>query len=58
MGGSIPDSILHIQIAKNGRLELGAYDKFDPSAVAFGDAITQDFIESLAAEGLLRRIET
>ncbi|MGA3047000.1 MAG: hypothetical protein ABSD67_10280 [Terracidiphilus sp.] len=30
IGGTIPKSVLHILIEKDGRLEFGAYDRFHP----------------------------
>jgi hypothetical protein len=52
-GGTIPRSIVHIQIAKNGKLEFGAYDNFHPHAIAIGEALSDEFIESLAAKKLI-----
>jgi hypothetical protein len=56
IGGTIPRSALHIQIEKEGRLEFGAYDNFNPESMFFGSAITETFLESLVSEGLLRRM--
>jgi hypothetical protein len=54
IGGTIPKSILHIQIEKNGRLELGLYDNFQPKAIFFGPALSPSFLEHLQAEGVVR----
>ncbi len=56
MGGTIPQAIDHIQIAKAGVLEFGAYDNFHPHAMAFGVGMSESFIESLYVEGLLERL--
>jgi hypothetical protein len=55
MGGTIPKSVLHIQIAKAGRLEFGAYDRFHPSALFFGKALGSDFLDALISKGILER---
>jgi hypothetical protein len=55
LGGTIPRSILHIQIAKNGKLEFGAYDRFDPQALFLGEAFSDEFLNDLIALGILER---
>ena len=55
MGGTIPKSVLHIQIAKAGKLEFGAYDQFHPGALFFGEALGGDFIDALVRDGILER---
>jgi hypothetical protein len=52
-GGTVPRVIEHIQIAKAGKLEFGAYDNLHPHAIAIGEALSDEFIESLAAKGLI-----
>ena len=54
LGGTIPKSILHIQIEKGGVLQFGAYDGFDPGCIYFGSAVSDSFIESLTTEGIIR----
>jgi hypothetical protein len=53
VGGTVPRSILHIQVEKDGRLELGLYDNFAPKEMFFGPAVTPLFIETMQSEGLL-----
>jgi hypothetical protein len=53
IGGTVPMSILHIQIQKDGRLELGLYDNFAPKGIFFGPAVTPFFIATLQNEGIL-----
>jgi hypothetical protein len=53
IGGTVPKSILHIQIEKSGRLELGLYDNFDPRATFFGLALTPRFLSTLQFEGII-----
>jgi|ERR1035438_2289341 hypothetical protein len=57
IGGTIPRSILHIQIEKNGRIEFGAYDNFHPECIVFGSAISEAFIDALTSEGILKPIK-
>jgi hypothetical protein len=57
IGGTIPRSVLHIQIEKNGRIEFGAYDNFNPESIVFGSAISDAFIEALTSEGILKPIK-
>ena len=53
LGGSIPSSILHIQVAKNGKLAFGAYDNFQH--LHFGEPLNQEFIAQLASDGVLEQ---
>jgi len=53
MGGTIPRSILHIQIAKAGNLEFGAYDNFAPGMLFLGNATNDSFIDSLKSAGVI-----
>jgi hypothetical protein len=53
IGGTIPRSILHIQIEKEGNLELGLYDCFTPEASFFGPKLKPDFFTSLESDGVL-----
>lgn len=55
IGGTVPRRILHIQIAKNGNLELGLYDNFDPNTSFFGSGLTTKFFSQLESEGILMR---
>ena len=55
IGGTISHAIIHIQIERAGKLEFGAYDNFHPQSMFFGDAVTQAFLDSLVAGGLLMR---
>lgn len=53
VGGTVPRGILHIQVEKNGRLELGLYDNFASNGMFFGPAMTPSFVETLQNEGVL-----
>jgi hypothetical protein len=53
VGGTIPRRILHIQIEKDSRLELGLYDNFAPQASFFGPALTPIFFAKLQSDGAI-----
>jgi hypothetical protein len=53
IGGSIPRSIIHIQIAKADKLEFGAYDNFHSQCMFFGSSLTGPFLDSLVSDGIL-----
>jgi len=46
LGGSVPKSIIHVQIEKDGVLEFGAYDNFHPECLYMGRAVTEKLLES------------
>jgi hypothetical protein len=56
IGGSVPRSILHIQIEKDGALQFGAYDNFHSEGIFFGPAIEKTLIESLITQGVISRL--
>lgn len=47
IGGTIPRSILHAQIEKQGKLAFAAYDSFHPECIHFGEVISAELIERL-----------
>ena len=47
IGGTIPRSILHVQIEKDGKLAFAAYDNFHPECIVLGEAISAEFVERL-----------
>ena len=53
IGGTIPRGIIHIQIAKDGKLEFGAYDRFHPDALTFGGAFSKEFLDDLVSQGII-----
>ncbi|HEX4320068.1 MAG TPA: hypothetical protein VHZ52_04145 [Acidobacteriaceae bacterium] len=55
IGGTVPKTILHIQVEKAGRLEMGLYDQFHPEATFFGPALTAPMLDRLESEGILRK---
>lgn len=54
IGGTIPGTIIHIQIEKGGGLQFGAYDNFHPQCIVFNPATDKAILESLVAQGIMR----
>ncbi len=57
IGGTVPGSIIHVQIEKDGVLEFGAYDNFHPECIYFGGGLRQEFLESMVSQGLLKSVQ-
>src|SRR5579863_7869654 len=55
IGGTLPRSILHVQIEKDGKLAFAAYDNFHPECIFFGDAVSTEFIERLISNKSIAR---
>ena len=53
VGGTVPRGIIHIQVQKDGRLELGLYDNFAPKCMFFGSSLTSTFLATLQDAGTL-----
>ena len=53
VGGTVPRGIIHIQVQKDGRLELGLYDNFAPKFMFFGSSLTSTFLATLQDTGTL-----
>jgi hypothetical protein len=53
VGGTVPRGIIHIQVQKDGRLELGLYDNFAPKFMFFGPRLTSTFLATLQDAGTL-----
>ena len=45
---------MHVQLEKDGRLELAAYDNFHPQCVVTGPAILPEILAELQAAGVVR----
>ncbi len=50
--------IIHIQIEREGVLELGAYDSFDDKCVATGPGVNRTLLEELRKSNVLRDFKT
>lgn len=49
------ENIVHVQVEKDGRIELGAYDNFHSECVVTGPAISEALLAELQAAGVIRR---
>jgi hypothetical protein len=54
IGGTIPNTIIHIQIEKGGSIQFAAYDNFHPQCIVFHPAMDKGILESLVSEGIMR----
>jgi hypothetical protein len=54
IGGTVPNSIIHIQIEKGGVIQFAAYDHFHPQCIVFNPAVKQAIFESLVSESIMR----
>jgi len=53
VGGTLPRGLFHVQVQKEGRLQLGLYDNFDPNCMFLGPGLTPSFIATLQEAGVL-----
>ena len=53
VGGTVPRGLIHVQVQKEGRLQLGLYDNFDPNCIFLGPGLTPSFIATLQEAGVL-----
>lgn len=54
LGGSIPSSVVHIQLENDGNLVFGAYDHFQH--LHFGELLDEGFLDRLVSDGILQRV--
>ena len=54
MAAGLKRAIIHLQIERNGVLELGAYDNFDPNHVVTGPGISGELLDELKGKHILR----
>ncbi len=54
IGGTVPSTIIHIQIEKSGSLEFAAYDNFHPQCIFFNPLTDRAVFEFLMAENIMR----
>jgi hypothetical protein len=53
VGGTVPRGLIHVQVQKEGRLQLALYDNFDPNCMFLGPGLTPSFIATLQEAGVL-----
>ena len=54
--GTLPRTILHVQIEKADTLQFAAYDNFDPECIYFGNALGDVFVDSLVSAGVMEKM--
>jgi len=54
IGGTVPGAIIHVQIEKDGQLQFGSYDNFDPECIYFGSEVKENVIQSLISQNIMR----
>ncbi|MCW5554960.1 MAG: hypothetical protein KIS67_22700 [Verrucomicrobiae bacterium] len=47
-------AIVHVQIERNGVIELGAYDNFHPECVVTGSGVSPTLLDELKEERIIR----
>ncbi len=57
MAAGLKRAIIHVQIERNGVLELGAYDNFHPECVVTGPGVTAALLEELKSKSVLRAFD-
>jgi hypothetical protein len=50
-------AIMHVQIERNGVLELGAYDNFAPGCVVTGPGVKAELLDELKSKSVVRDFE-
>jgi hypothetical protein len=55
--GRVVRDVIHVQIEKAGRLAFGAYDNFHPECICASAPITEELLDRLVANGILRSFE-
>ena len=53
ISGQVPKRIIHIQIEKEGVLQFGAYDNFNPECLFWGPGLKNSLFDSLTAQEVL-----
>lgn len=54
MAAGLKRAIIHVQIERNGVLELGAYDNFHPECVVTGAGVSAALLSELKSNAVLR----
>jgi hypothetical protein len=54
--GTVPRTILHVQIEKADTLQFAAYDNFDPECIFFGNTLGDIFVDSMISAGVIEKM--
>jgi hypothetical protein len=57
MAAGLKRAILHVQIEREGVLQLGAYDNFHPECVVTGPGLSATLLAELQSSGILRNYQ-
>ena len=57
MAAGVREAIIHVQIDRNGSLQLGAYDNFHRECVVSGPEVSADLLATLKASGVVRSFD-
>jgi hypothetical protein len=57
LAAGLSRAIIHVQIERNGILELGAYDNFDPECVLTGPGVSRALLDELKSKHIVREFE-
>jgi len=57
MKAGLTDNIIHVQIERNGALELGAYDNFHPECVVTGSGVSTALLDELKDKKIIREYQ-
>jgi hypothetical protein len=57
VAAGLKEAITHVQIERDGVLELGAYDNFAPGCVVTGPSVTVELLDELKSKSVLRDFE-
>jgi hypothetical protein len=54
IAAGLKKNIIHVQIERNGSLQLGAYDNFHPDCVVTGPEVSAELLEKMKISGVVR----
>jgi hypothetical protein len=57
MAAGLNRAIVHVKIQRNGVVELGAYDNFDPECVVTGPSVSETLLLQLRDAGIVRNFK-
>jgi hypothetical protein len=57
MKAGLKDKIIHVQIERDGVLELSAYDNIAPKCVVTGPGVSSSLLEDLKKRGVIRNFD-
>ena len=58
VAAGVTEAIIHVQIERNGSLQLGAYDNFHRDCVVTGPEVSPDILANMKASGVVRSFDS